>query len=51
MYIYRVIDGWRRMMVFRNVTEVENLVITADLVGRAYLSKRISRGRKQPLIL
>jgi hypothetical protein len=46
-----VIDVWSRKVVAWDVAEREDPAIAADLVSRACLRKRISKGRKQPLIL
>jgi transposase InsO family protein len=46
-----VIDVWSRKVVAWDVHEREDPAIAADLVSGAYLRERISKGRKQPLIL
>ena len=51
LYLYLVIDVWRRKVVAWDVAERENQAIAADLVSRACLRERVSKGRKQPLIL
>ena len=51
LYLYLVIDVWSRKIVAWDVAELEDAAIAADLVSRACLRERISRGRKQPLIL
>lgn len=51
LYLYLVIDVWSRKIVAWDVAEREEAAIAADLVSRACLRERISRGRKQPLIL
>jgi len=51
LYLYLVIDVWSRKVVAWDVAEREDPAIAADLVSRAYLRERISKGRKQPLIL
>jgi transposase InsO family protein len=51
LYLYLVIDVWSRKVVAWDVAEHEDAQIAADLVGRACLRERISRGRRQPLIL
>jgi transposase InsO family protein len=51
LYLYLVIDVWSRKVVAWDVAEREDAQIAADLVGRACLRERISRGRRQPLIL
>jgi putative transposase len=50
-YLYLVIDVWSRKVVAWDVAERENPAIAADLVSRACLRERISKGRRQPLIL
>ena len=49
--LYVVIDVWSRKVVAWNVAEREDPVIAADLVSRACLRERISKGRRQPKIL
>jgi transposase InsO family protein len=51
LYLYLVIDVWSRKVVAWDVDEREDPPIAADLVSRACLRERISKGRKQPLIL
>ena len=51
LYLYLVIDVWNRKVVAWDVAEREDPAIAADLVGRACIRERISKGRKQPLIL
>jgi transposase InsO family protein len=51
LYLYLVIDVWSRKVVAWDVAEREDLAIAADLVSRACLKERISKGRKQPLVL
>ena len=51
LYLYLVIDVWSRKVVAWDVAEREDPAIAADLVSRACLRERISRGRNQPLIL
>lgn len=46
-----MIDVWRRKVVVWDVAEREDAAIAAELVSKACLRGRISRGRKQPLIL
>jgi transposase InsO family protein len=46
-----VIDVWSRKVVAWDVAEREDPAIAADVVSRACLRERISRRRKQPLIL
>jgi transposase InsO family protein len=48
---YLVIEVWSRKVVAWDVAEREEAQIAADLVGRACLRERISKGRPQPLIL
>ena len=50
-YLYLVIDVWSRNVVAWDVAERENPAIAADLVSRACLRERISKGRRQPLTL
>ena len=49
LYLYLVIDVWSRKVVAWDVAEREDPAIAADLVSRACLRERISRGRRQPL--
>ena len=51
LYLYLVIDVWSRKVVAWDVAEREDPAIAADLVSRACLRERISKGRKQPLLL
>ena len=51
LYLYLVIDVWSRKVVAWDVDEREDPAIAADLVSRACMRERISKGRKQPLIL
>jgi transposase InsO family protein len=51
LYHYLVIDAWGRKVVGWDVVEREDPVITKELVSRACLRERISKCRKQPLIL
>jgi putative transposase len=51
LYLYLVIDVWSRKVVAWDVAEREDPAIAADLVSRACLRERISRGRSLPLIL
>jgi transposase InsO family protein len=51
LYLYLVIDVWSRKVVAWDVAGREDPAIAADLVSRACLRERISRGRSQPLIL
>ena len=46
-----MIDVWSRKVVAWDVAEREEAQIAADLVSRACLRERISKGRPQPLIL
>jgi putative transposase len=50
-FLYLVFDVCSRKVVAWDVAEREDPAIAADLVSRACLRKRISKGRKQPLIL
>jgi putative transposase len=50
-YLYLLIDVWSRKVVAWDVGEREDPAIAADLVCRACLRERISKTRKQPLIL
>ena len=49
LYLYLVIDIWSRKVVAWDVAEREDSAIAADLVSRACLRERISKGRRQPL--
>ena len=51
LYLYLVVDTWSRKVEAWDVAEREAAAIAADLVCRACLRERISKGRKQPLIL
>ncbi len=51
LYLYLVIDVWSRKVVDWDITEREDPAIAANLVSRACLRERISKGRCQPLIL
>ncbi len=51
LYLYLVIDVWSRKVVVWDVAEREDPAIAADLVSRACLRERISKRRRQPLIL
>ena len=51
LYLYLVIDVWSRKVVAWEVDEREDPAIAADLVSRARLRERISKGGKQPLVL
>jgi putative transposase len=51
LYLYLLIDVWSRKVVAWEVAEREDPAFAADLVCRACLRERISKGRKQPLIL
>ena len=51
LYLYLVIDVWSRKVVAWDVADREEAQIAADLVSRACLRERISKGRRQPLIL
>ena len=51
LYLYLVIDVWSRKVVAWDVADREDPGIAADLVSRACLRERISKGRRQPLIL
>jgi transposase len=51
LYLYLVIDVWSRKVVAWDVADREEAQIAADLVGRACLRERISKGRPHPLIL
>ena len=49
--IYLVIDVWSSKVVSWDVTQRDAPAFAADLVSRACLRERISKGRKQPLVL
>jgi transposase InsO family protein len=51
LYLYLVIDVWSRKVVAWDGADRVEAQIAADLVGRACLRERISKGRRQPLIL
>jgi putative transposase len=51
LYLYLVLDVWSQKVMAWDVTEPEDPAIAADLVSRACLRERISKSRKQPLIL
>ena len=51
LYLYLVIDVWSRKVVAWDVAEREDPAIAAALVSRACLKERISKRRRQPLIL
>ncbi len=51
LYLYLVIEVWNRKVVAWDVDKLEDPAIAADLVSRACLRERVSKGRKQPLIL
>lgn len=51
LYLYLVIDIWSRKKVAWDVAEREDLAIAADLISRARLRERISKGRWEPLVL
>lgn len=51
LYLYLVIDVWSRKVVAWEVADREDAQIAAELVGRACLRERISKHRRQPLIL
>ncbi|WP_255441039.1 DDE-type integrase/transposase/recombinase [Synechococcus sp. HK01-R] len=51
LYLYLVIDVWSRKVVVWDVAEREDPAIATDLVSRACLRERISKRRRQPLIL
>jgi transposase InsO family protein len=51
LYLYLVIVVWIRKVVACDVADREEAQIAADLVSRACLRERISKGRPQPLIL
>ena len=50
-YLYLVLDIWSRKVVDWDVAECEDPAIAADVVSSACLRERISKGRRQPLIL
>jgi transposase InsO family protein len=49
--LYLVMDGWSMKVVALDVEDRENPKLAADLVSKAGLRERITRRRKQPLIL
>ena len=51
LYLYLVVDVWSRKVVAWDVADREEAQIAADLVSRACLRERISKGRRQRLIL
>jgi transposase InsO family protein len=51
LYLYLVIDVWSRKVVAWDVESSEDPKLAANLVSRACLRERITRRRKQPLIL
>ncbi len=51
LYLYLVIDVLSRTLVDLDVDELEDPAIAAVLVSLTCLRERISKGRKQPLIL
>jgi transposase InsO family protein len=51
LYLYLVIDVWSRKVVAWDVDDREDPAIAADLISRACLRERISKGRAKPLIL
>ena len=51
LYLYLVVDVWSLKVVAWDVAEREDPAIAADLVSKACLRERISKGRHQPLIL
>jgi transposase InsO family protein len=51
LYFYLVIDVWSLKVVDWDVAEREDPAIAADLVRRASLRERISKGLKYPLLL
>ncbi len=51
LYLYLVDDVWSRKVVSWDVSEREDSQIAADLISRACMRERISKGRSQPLIL
>ena len=51
LYLYLVIDVWSRKVVAWDVAEREDPAIAAELVSRACLRERISKGRQIPLTL
>jgi transposase InsO family protein len=51
LYLYLVIDVWSRKVMTWEVADQEDSQIAADLMSRACLRERISKGRPQPLVL
>ncbi len=51
LYLYLVIDVWSRKVVAWDVAEREDAQTPADLVSRACLRQRVSKGCGQPLVL
>ena len=51
LYLYLVIDVWSRKVVAWDMAEREDPAIAADLVSRGCLRERISKSRRQPLVL
>jgi transposase InsO family protein len=49
--LYLVINVWSRKVVAWDIAEREDPAIAEDLVSRACQRERISKGRRQPLIL
>jgi putative transposase len=50
LYLYLVLDVWSHKVFAWDVAD-EDPAIAAELVSRACLRERISKGRRQPLIL
>jgi len=51
LYLYLVMDVWSRKVLAWDVESSEDPKLAASLIGRACLRERITRQRKQPLIL
>ncbi len=51
LYLYLFVDVWSRKVVAWDVADREDAQIAAELVSRACLRERISKGRRQRLIL
>ena len=51
LYLYLVVDVWNSNVVAWDVEQCEDAKLAAELVSRACPKERISRHRKQPLIL
>lgn len=51
LYLYLLIDVWSRKVVAWDVAEREDPAIAAALVSRTCLKERISKRRRQPLIV